>query len=357
MTRARNTSSRAAASASNAKGVEKQFSFTQFGDPYHDTPSKQGYGGAALDPPTPKSQFKNLRGDDGAMNLGIGEMQHSIVGNYPLSTSLQPYPQESRTRPGRHNNRWPLGVIRQSSSQVARDERQLQMMELRANDNGNPFAPYDGRPSRNLMNERPRGGKLGEGIQRVSLNVGGKRNSGGIRDDESILCPTPPNRECAGFELNPQEMNPAVRFYQPINFTVNVNNAGPQTMIHPYFGEFDNKEIEQYNQMMMNRLEQLPNPQHANNAQSLLPAKRRSSQRRDAGKTQLEEDGPYIDPEGTGNFNDDQSIDGRNQQGGKAQPQKGDSMLKKREVKIVEKAKAQATKQASSAKKNVQFNK
>ena len=32
-------------------------------------------------------------------------------------------------------------------------------------------------------------------------------------------------------------------------------------------------------------------------------------------------------------------------------------MLKKREVKIVEKAKAQATKQASSGKKNVQFNK
>ena len=206
MTRTRNPT-RAAANAGNAKGVEKQFSFTQFGDPYHqDTPGKQAFVGAPLDPPTPKSRLKNLRGDDGGMNFGIGEMQHSIVGHLP---SLQPYAQESRSR-ARQYGRWPLGVIRQSSSQAARDEHQLQMMELRANDPGN-FAPYDARPSRNLMNERPRGGKIYDtGIQRVSLNVGGKRNSGGIRDDESILCPTPPNREVAGYDL---AHDPGVKFF------------------------------------------------------------------------------------------------------------------------------------------------
>jgi hypothetical protein len=36
----------------------------------------------------------------------------------------------------------------------------------------------------------------------VNLNVGGKRKSGGIRDDESILCPTPPNREYANYDFN-----------------------------------------------------------------------------------------------------------------------------------------------------------
>ena len=72
--------------------------------------------------------------------------------------------------------------------------------------------------------------------------------------------------------------------------------------MQPYFGhEYDKeKEIEQYNQMMMNKLQQLP-PRDANNAQSLVPTKRRSSKRTEP----REEDGHYIDPEGTGNFNDD----------------------------------------------------
>ena len=157
-------------------------------------------------------------------------------------------------------------------------------MELRANENGNGYAPYDGRPGRNLINERPRDQKLGENLGNVRLRVGGKRSSGGIRDDESILCPTPPNRESAGYELGPQDMSQGARphpaFIQPINFTVNVNNAGPHTtahgVIHPGYGpnvgmsykpdfeKFDKekeKEREQYNQMMMSRLEQLPNPQ------------------------------------------------------------------------------------------------
>lgn len=110
----------------------------------------------------------------------------------------------------------------------------MQMMELRAND-ANTFAGFDGRPtSRGLMNERPRGGKMYDtGIQRVSLNVGGKRNSGGIRDDESILCPTPPNREVSGYEL---AHDPGVKYLQPINFTVNVNNTGTMGMGQPYFG-------------------------------------------------------------------------------------------------------------------------
>lgn len=213
VTRARNHGN--ASNAVPAKGVEKQFSFTQFGDPYQDTPAKQAYPGAPLDPPTPKSPFKNLRADGGGMNLGIGEMQHSIIGSFPLSTSLQPYAQDSRSRRARPYNRWPLGVTRQSSSQIAREEHQVAMMELRANDNGFQFAPYDGRPTRTLLNvnDRTRGGKIyPEGMQRVSLNVGGKRNSGGIRDDESILCPTPPNREPAGgFDLSQPQEPPAGR--------------------------------------------------------------------------------------------------------------------------------------------------
>lgn len=152
------------------------------------------------------------------------------------------------------------------------------------------------------------------GIQRVSLNVGGKRNSGGIRDDESILCPTPPNREVTGYDL---AHDPGVKFLQPINFTVNVNNAGPPThgLMQPYFGtDFDReKEVEEYNQMMMNKLNKLPQ-RDAKNAQSLVPQKRRSSKRAEP----RDEDGPYIDPEGTGNFNDDSSGADQDQQGGKA---------------------------------------
>ena len=166
------------------------------------------------------------------------------MGNFPLHSSLQPYQQESRSRRGRQGSRWQLGVVRQSSSQRARDEHQLQMMELRANENGNGYAPFDGRPGRNLINERPRDQKLGENLGNVRLRVGGKRSSGGIRDDESILCPTPPNRESAGYELGPQYMGHGARphpaFIQPINFTVNVNNAGPHTtahgVIHPGYG-------------------------------------------------------------------------------------------------------------------------
>ena len=150
-------------------------------------------------------------------------------------------------------------------------------MELRANEDGNGYAPYDGRTGRNLINERPRDQKLGENLGNVRLRVGGKRSSGGIRDDESILCPTPPNRESAGYELGPHANHSS--FIQPMNFTVNVNNAGPHTtahgVIHPGYGapvgmsfkpfeKFDKekeKEREQYNQMMMSKLEQLPNPQ------------------------------------------------------------------------------------------------
>ena len=74
-------------------------------------------------------------------------------------------------------------------------------------------------------------------MQRVNLNVAGKQSSGGIRDDESLLCPTPPNKEFAGVEFQGQDFNNNnIKFYQPISFTVNVNQAGPNPMVQPYFG-------------------------------------------------------------------------------------------------------------------------
>lgn len=69
---------------------------------------------------------------------------------------------------------------------------------------------------------------------------------------------------------------------------------------------------------MLSKLEQLPNPQGAPNAQSLLPTKTRSSQRR-GGQKFAEEDGPYIEPEGTGDFNKDSPGNEAQLQGGKAQ--------------------------------------
>lgn len=92
----------------------------------------------------------------------------------------------------------------------------------------------------------------------MSLNVGGKRNSGGIRDDESILCPTPPNREYSGMDFNTQPQDSNVKFFPPINVTVNYNNT---TMMQPYFGQEygggidKDKEIEQFNLMQMSKLE------------------------------------------------------------------------------------------------------
>ena len=69
-------------------------------------------------------------------------------------------------------------------------------------------------------------------MQRVSLNLGGKNSSGGLRDNESILSHTPshtpPNREYAtGTDINASpEFGHGVKFYQPIHFTVNINNDG-----------------------------------------------------------------------------------------------------------------------------------
>lgn len=84
---------------------------------------------------------------------------------------------------------------------------------------------------------------------------------------------------------------------------------------------------------MMSQLEQLPNPSHANNVQSLVPIKTRSSQRRGNGfKKQFEENDEYIEPEGTGNFNDDESIEDAKQPSGKAHSQKVESQ-KKRDLK------------------------
>lgn len=103
-------------------------------------------------------------------------------------------------------------------------------MEMRVNEGNNPFGAYGSR-TRNLMNQTDR-----RGMNRISLNVGDKRSSGGIRDDESILCPTPPNKEYAGMEFQPPDYAPGVKFFQPINFTVNVNNTGPNAMMQPYFG-------------------------------------------------------------------------------------------------------------------------
>lgn len=69
--------------------------------------------------------------------------------------------------------------------------------------------------------------------------------------------------------------------------------------------------MEQYNQMMMNRL---MNPRDtaaaaSSNAQShqLLPQKRRSSKRNET--KAAADDGHLIDHEGTGNFNDDRSVE------------------------------------------------
>lgn len=100
------------------------------------------------------------------------------------------------------------------------------MMEMRANQANfsNQFGEFGTRP-RNLINDRER-----HGLQRISLNIGGKSNSGGIRDDESLLCPTPPNKDFSGPDFNvPGEMvgpsnHTGVKFFQPINFTVNLNN-------------------------------------------------------------------------------------------------------------------------------------
>ena len=65
--------------------------------------------------------------------------------------------------------------------------------------------------SRLLNNDRQRPG----GMQRVNLNVGGKRASSGIRDDESLLCPTPPNKELSGVEFQAQDFgnNNNIKFY------------------------------------------------------------------------------------------------------------------------------------------------
>lgn len=54
---------------------------------------------------------------------------------------------------------------------------------------------------------------------------------------------------------------------------------------------------------------------------------------------EFEKNGEYIEPEGTGNFNDDESLDDQTQQGGKAQSQKVES-TRKRELKQDEKEKA-----------------
>ena len=51
------------------------------------------------------------------------------------------------------------------------------------------------------------------GMSRVNLNVGGKRKSSGIRDDESILCPTPPNKEYASMEFQTPDYNNNVKFF------------------------------------------------------------------------------------------------------------------------------------------------
>lgn len=49
----------------------------------------------------------------------------------------------------------------------------------------------------------------------VKLLRNKKQESNGIKDDESLLCPTPPDGDCS----------PAnVRYVQPINVTVNLNN-------------------------------------------------------------------------------------------------------------------------------------
>lgn len=108
-------------------------------------------------------------------------------------------------------------------------------------------------------------------MNRISLNVGDKRNSGGIRDDESILCPTPPNKEYSGMDFQTPDYAHGVKFFQPINFTVNVNNTGPNGMMQPYFGaeQYKENDVEQYNNMMMSKLNELPNPQVA--VQSLQP--------------------------------------------------------------------------------------
>ena len=143
-------------------------------------------------------------------------------------------------------------------------------MELRANyGNHNNFgSTFNQRPSsRNIMTDAPRDPTM----QRLTFNIGGKRNSGGgIRDDESILSHTPPNREYAtGIDVhgNP-DLGTGVKFYQPINFTVNVNNCDQNTALNqPYFGvpkppapPVGQNKIDKYNQMMMNILNDLPNP-------------------------------------------------------------------------------------------------
>jgi hypothetical protein len=59
----------------------------------------------------------------------------------------------------------------------------------------------------------------------VKLLRNKKEESNGIKDDESLLCPTPPDGDCS----------PAnIRYVQPINVTVNLNNQ-----IGGYFNDYN----------------------------------------------------------------------------------------------------------------------
>ena len=54
----------------------------------------------------------------------------------------------------------------------------------------------------------------------IKLNVQNKRNSSGIRDDESLLCPTPPEgQDYMGQKFQQQYFNPQ------INVSVNIDGS------------------------------------------------------------------------------------------------------------------------------------
>lgn len=86
----------------------------------------------------------------------------------------------------------------------------------------------------------------------------GKRPSAGIRDDESLLCPTPPERDIGQVPMGAQMFMGRPQINVQVNIDANAFQNGG--------GYIDQYQIDQHNRMMMQKFHDMqePDPENKN---------------------------------------------------------------------------------------------